>query len=390
MEKVSVIIPVYNVEDYLEECLESIVNQSLKEIEIICINDGSTDNSLEILNRYASNYDNVKVFSQENKGPGASRNKGIDLAEGEYIYFMDSDDILELNALEELYQISKEKETDFIMFKLISFDDETKEKSTQKYYDMKKLKNMVGENVFSYKDLGEYVFYLAVSPPGKFFKASFLDNLRFPENILFEDKLFFVNAIFKAERVYFYDKYLYNRRFRKNSIMTGASKDHVDLIEIENQIFDYIKGLGLFGDYKNPLYNRKILLLYTRYTQIRTEHKQYFFDKFKEDLLCHKKEYEADEDFLKVLKPETKCVFYNVLESDDYEEFDYKLDLCNSRNDLEKLKKENQSYKDNLKKLEKSNDSLKKSLKKLKKENNALKSTKAYKFWRFYARFRGN
>lgn len=390
MKKVSVIIPAYNVEDYLEECLDSIVNQSLKDIEIICINDGSTDSSLEIFNRYASIYDNIKVFSQENKGLGATRNRGIDLAEGEYIYFMDSDDILELNALEELYRLSKEKETDFIMFKLINFDDETKEKSRKKYYDMKKLKNMVGDNVFNYKDLGEYVFYLAVSAPGKFFKSSFIENLRFPENILFEDKVFFVKSIFNAERVYFYDKYLYNRRIRKDSIMTGASKDHVDLIEIENQIFDYIKGIGLFEDYKNPLYNRKILLLYTRYTQIRTEHKQYFLDKFKEDLLNHREEYEADEDFLKVLKPETKCVYYNVLESDDCEEFDFKFDLCNSRNELDKLKKENQSYKDNLKKLEKSNDSLQKSLKKLKKENKSLKSTKAYRFWRFYARLKGN
>lgn len=390
MKKVSVIIPAYNVEDYLEECLDSIVNQSLKDIEIICINDGSTDSSLEIFNRYASIYDNIKVFSQENKGLGATRNRGIDLAEGEYIYFMDSDDILELNALEELYRLSKEKETDFIMFKLINFDDETKEKSRKKYYDMKKLKNMVGDNVFNYKDLGEYVFYLAVSAPGKFFKSSFIENLRFPENILFEDKVFFVKSIFNAERVYFYDKYLYNRRIRKDSIMTGASKDHVDLIEIENQIFDYIKGIGLFEDYKNPLYNRKILLLYTRYTQIRTEHKQYFLEKFKEDLLNHREEYEEDEDFLKVLKPETKCVYYNVLESDDCEEFDFKLDLCNSRNELDKLKMENQSYKDNLKKLEKSNDSLQKSLKKLKKENKALKSTKAYRFWRFYARLKGN
>ena len=388
MKKVSVIIPVYNVENYLEECLESIVNQSLKEIEIICIDDGSTDNSLEILNKYASKYDNLKVFSQENKGAGATRNFGISIAQGEYTYFMDADDILELNALEDLYQISKEKGTDFIMFKLVNFDDETKEKSTKAYYDMKKLKDLVGDNVFSYEDLGEYVFYLAVSPPGKFFKSSFISDLKFPENLIFEDKVFFMNAIFNAKKVYFHDEYLYNRRIRNDSVMTAASKKYADLIVIENQLFDLTKERGLFDNYKNPLYNRKLLLIHQRYTEVKTEYKEYFFEKFKEDLLNHKVEYEADDEFLKVLKPEAKCIYYNVLESEDYEEFDFKLDLCYSFIELEKLKKKNRSLTKSVKKMDKSNNSLKKTYKKVKKENDTIKSSKSYKFWRFYARIK--
>ncbi|MBR6126526.1 glycosyltransferase family 2 protein, partial [bacterium] len=92
MAKVSIIIPVYNVEEYLEQCLESVKNQTYTDLEVLCINDGSTDNSLEILNRYAHEDSRFMVFSQENLGVSAARNKGIDLSTGEYILFLDPDD----------------------------------------------------------------------------------------------------------------------------------------------------------------------------------------------------------------------------------------------------------------------------------------------------------
>ena len=94
MVKVSVIIPIYNVENYLEECLDSIVNQTLKDIEIICVNDGSTDNSLDIINKYAAKDDRITVIDQENGGHAVATNRGMDLAKGKYLYLMDSDDFV--------------------------------------------------------------------------------------------------------------------------------------------------------------------------------------------------------------------------------------------------------------------------------------------------------
>ena len=96
---VSVIIPVYNTEKYLEECLKSVINQTLKVIEIICIDDGSTDNSPDILKEYSEKDGRIRIYSQTNKGQGAARNRGIDLAKGEYVYFIDSDDFMEINFL---------------------------------------------------------------------------------------------------------------------------------------------------------------------------------------------------------------------------------------------------------------------------------------------------
>ena len=100
MAKVSVILPVYNAGKYLHQCMDSIVNQTLKDIEIICVDDGSSDNSLEILRQYAEKDERVKVIAQANGGAGAARNNGLRAATGEYLSFLDSDDFFELDMLE--------------------------------------------------------------------------------------------------------------------------------------------------------------------------------------------------------------------------------------------------------------------------------------------------
>ena len=129
MAKISVIVPIYNDDRYLHECLDSIINQTFEDIEIICVNDGSTDESLNILKQYESRDCRVKVISQENKGVGAARNAGIKIASGEYIYFIDADDFLELTGLEEMYDLSQQMDLDLLIFKLVTFDDETGERN---------------------------------------------------------------------------------------------------------------------------------------------------------------------------------------------------------------------------------------------------------------------
>ena len=110
MVKISIIIPVYNTENYLSECLDSVINQTLNEIEVICINDASTDSSLDILDDYSKYSDKIKIINcSENKGQGNARNIGITQAKGKYILFLDSDDWLELNACEELFKMAEKK-----------------------------------------------------------------------------------------------------------------------------------------------------------------------------------------------------------------------------------------------------------------------------------------
>ena len=115
MYKISVIIPVFNSSLYLDHCLSTVVNQTLKDIEIILIDDGSTDNSLSIIKGYAKKYSNIKYISKANEGQAIARNLGIQMASGEFIAFVDSDDYIELDMLEELYNIAKLKSSDIVV-----------------------------------------------------------------------------------------------------------------------------------------------------------------------------------------------------------------------------------------------------------------------------------
>lgn len=123
--KVSVIVPVFNVEEYLSTSLDSILNQTLKDIEIICINDGSTDASLDILENYAKKDARIKIISKKNEGQGIARNIGLDNAQGEFIAFVDSDDFIKEDMLEKSYKKSVSKNLDLVMYKVSSFDNET-------------------------------------------------------------------------------------------------------------------------------------------------------------------------------------------------------------------------------------------------------------------------
>ena len=121
MVKISIIVPVYNTEPYLEQCLDSIINQTLEDIEIICVNDGSTDNSLSILEEYASKDNRIRIINQENKGQGFARNNGLKNVNGEYVLFVDSDDWIELNTCEALYKKVNELDLDMLFFCATSY-----------------------------------------------------------------------------------------------------------------------------------------------------------------------------------------------------------------------------------------------------------------------------
>ena len=115
--KVSVIIPVYNVEQYLNQCLDSVINQTLKDIEIICVDDGSTDNSFKMLEEYAQKDNRIKVIHQKNKGAAAARNEGLYIAQGKYLSFLDSDDFFEIDMLEQMYNCAEKYNTDIVVCK---------------------------------------------------------------------------------------------------------------------------------------------------------------------------------------------------------------------------------------------------------------------------------
>ena len=321
MSKISVVIPVYNAEEYLEECLNSIVNQTMSDLEIICINDGSTDNSLKILEEFAQKDERIKVISQSNHGQGYTRNKGIELVNTEYFCFVDADDKLELNTFEKCYNVMKNKKLDWVMFQLINLDDTTKEFYTTPAYDMEKVSVTVKNNVFNYKSIGDLIFFISVSPVNKLYNTQFVKkhDIKFLEGMIFEDNIFYWNLIFNTKRAYFLKEYFYIRRVHDKSTIGAGSEKWCDAIDIYNMVWDIFTKYDHFDEFKNILYNNKVDFALFRYENIKEEFKDLFFNKWKNDLINIKNNYN---DFVANLNIENKNIYELVLCSDSAKEFD--------------------------------------------------------------------
>lgn len=223
---VSIIIPVYNVENYLTCCLESVIYQTFNNYEIIIVNDGSTDNSLSIIKNYSNKYRNIRVINQKNQGQSVARNRALEIANGEYIYFLDSDDYIEKNTLEMLYAESKQNNLDLLMFDgddvYESFASD-KMKFGSNYIKSGNYPNVVdGKKMFI--DLMENKDYTC-SPCLLFVKRELLEkkSLRFYEGIIQEDELFTFELILSSTRVKHINKVFFHRRIRQNSTMTGKN-----------------------------------------------------------------------------------------------------------------------------------------------------------------------
>ena len=244
MVKVSVIVPVYNVEKYLGECLDSVINQTFEDIEIICVNDGSTDKSLEILNDYAGRDNRIKVFTQENKKQGAARNFGLDKSSGDYVYFMDSDDYIDLSTIEKLYNNAVSNNSDIVVSKIARFTDgSNKINYSIPGFDFEtQFKNVdFNDFTFDYNDIKQYVLNRSFAPWMKLFKKEFLleNNLQFKEYLAFEDVLFHVQTFLKAERISFSPNFFYYYRNNPNSTM-NTSENGLDIFKIIDFVQQYL------------------------------------------------------------------------------------------------------------------------------------------------------
>ncbi len=223
--KVSVIIPVYNVEKYLRECLDSVINQTLKDIEIICVDDGSADGCLDILREYANRDSRIAIFTQENGGLSVARNTGVQNACGRYIYFLDSDDKLRIDACEKLYDLASQKNLDVLYFDAESFFDSVEVKESNigylNYYKRKNDYSAVtsGKELFvKMFDSNEYRTSACLCFINREFYETHLR--KFIPGILHEDNFFALECILKARRVCHLAETLFYRRVRVGSIVT--------------------------------------------------------------------------------------------------------------------------------------------------------------------------
>lgn len=233
MKKFSVVIPVYNSAKYLKKCLDSLVNQRFKDIEIIIVNDGSTDNSIEIINKYIKKYDNISIYSITNHGQSFARNYGLSKATGEYISFVDSDDYVNKNLFFEIDKFLKKGDYDIVLFDYcaVSQNDEILFKQKFKCRDYKNVTNI------------EYLFG-DPCPWNKVYKKKFLDKIKFklPEGIIYEDYCYIPTLVKSDPIIGYISKELYyyvysDSSTTRNSIYKEKYEDLLKATELLHNSF---------------------------------------------------------------------------------------------------------------------------------------------------------
>jgi glycosyltransferase involved in cell wall biosynthesis len=281
MIDVSVIIPVYNVEKYLNECLDSVCNQTLENIEIICVNDGSSDKSLEILNEYSKSDNRIRIITQMNQGLAASRNNGLKYASGKYVYFLDSDDYIELDALENLLNNAVSNDSDVVLFKFQNVDDNRNLHKRGIEFKIDKIFGDIDYDnfTFTYKDAKRHVLNSAFSACLKLYKKEFISPFEFPVGLNFEDVPVHVKVMLNAERISFVPEFLYYYRSNPDSIL-NSSANGFDIFEIIDMVEEYLKENDYYDELENEFIFFKIaqILVY-----MDSEKSEEYFQKTKKE-----------------------------------------------------------------------------------------------------------
>lgn len=252
--KVSIIIPIFNSEKYLAQCLESCIKQTLNDIEIICINDSSTDNSLEILQEYAKKDRRIKIINKKNKGAGFARNEGVKIAQGKYLIFLDSDDFLELNALEILYNQIEKDGSDVIFYNTYWLWERIEAKN--RCDTIAPYRARFSGNYFLVDEAYDILFDTNALAFRMYRKDIWLNNeIKYSNHKLGEDSLPYFKFLANCKKISICDSYLYNYR-KHNSSASAKIEDKVnDLFEIfylcENAVEKSKNGEFLIESYLN-------------------------------------------------------------------------------------------------------------------------------------------
>ena len=246
--KVSVIIPVYNVEHYLRECMESILNQTLAELELICVDDGSTDGSLEILREYEKKDKRVIVLTQDNLGGGAARNQGLAIARGEYLSLLDSDDFFDPQMLELSYKQCKSLDAQICVYQVQRYEDTT----GKTWLDKGSFKeaNIPAKEVFSYRDMPDSILNTFQNWAwNKLISRKLVEenHIRFQEIHRTNDFLFVASCMVKAERITVLRRPLVNYRVgMKNSCQSTNYRYPLDFLTAFEAVGQMLKDQGIY------------------------------------------------------------------------------------------------------------------------------------------------
>lgn len=316
--KLSVIMPVYNAQEYIKTAIESVLHQDFDDFELIIVNDGSDDNTLNVINQFDDS--RISLINQPRKGPGAARNRALERAAGEYIMFLDSDDFFLDDALKTAYAEAKANDSDISIFQIIKYCNG--EFSQNDWFGLDNFPDELENRVFKADECGDFLFDISVSACQKIFRHEFLRKISafFPEGIYFEDMPFFFYTFLKAERISIIKKPLYARRKHPGSITESVDGKFLDTVEAGRILMDIFIENGWYDTYKFDLIAFKING--PRYALMAIEEK---YRKDMYDLI--KKDYEEIklgsyyQDYLDNLGPVKRKFFKDILNSHDFTNF---------------------------------------------------------------------
>ena len=239
MPKVSLIIPVYNVENYIEKCLNSVVNQTLKDMEVIIVNDGSKDSSKQKIEKYLKKYPGIKYLEKENGGLSDARNYGMQYATGEYIAFLDSDDYVEETMYEEMYNMAQKEAADMVECNFIWEYPDKKREDIGAVYNSKR----------------EMVEKARVVAWNKLIKRELLEKtgVKFPIGLRYEDVEFFYKLVPYLEKVSFVKKCFVHYIQRGNSIANTQNIRTKEIFTVLQNVISYYRENGFYDEYKDEL-----------------------------------------------------------------------------------------------------------------------------------------
>lgn len=283
-ELISIIVPVYNVSSYLRDCLDSILGQTYTNIEIICINDGSTDDSLEILNEYKDKDSRITIISQMNSGLSAARNTGLEVAKGEWVTFVDSDDCIHYKLIERTVFAANNTGSSLIITRYRTFSD----------IDDLLINDPVCEQQIESKSItgnGLDVFKLAYTQNdgvtlntawGKLYRRSLFSDLRFPCGKIHEDEFTTYKTFITSSRVTFLDDTLYFYRTRPGSIMKRLKPE--DQIEVLDAFKNRIMAFKIRPDLQSLAADDYLIRISELFFQLRsTSYFNYLVDRYREE-----------------------------------------------------------------------------------------------------------
>ncbi len=320
MVKISVILTAFNEEKYIKKAIDSILNQTLSDLELIVVNDGSTDNTLDIINSFDD--DRIKLINHENMGPGASRNRALEIAEGEYTMYLDGDDWYREDALETAYKEAKSNDTDFTFYQMINYDDETGKIYENDWFNLNIFDESFENTVFNMGDFNGSIFDLSVGVCQKIYNTSFLKriNAQFPEGILFEDMPFFYYVLLKANKISIIKKQLYYRRKHDESITHVVDEKFLDTVPAGQELIRIFTENEWYDTYKFDLLAYKINGPRFALRDIKENCKIPLYELIKKDYISikHSQYYQ---DYLDNLGPVKKKFFLDIIKSKDYNDF---------------------------------------------------------------------